>query len=229
MSYVEEAQRMLESQGGVRPKSAPISVRGASELTICLDMDGVCTDFVGAALRLHGFDPEEFFEVWPEESYHIVDLVKQVTGVEMSYAEFWQPINEAGVDFWHGLLEYPHFKALWSLCQELTGSVYFLTSPSWDPASLMGKVRWMQDQFSLDFRDYVITNRKHLLAKPNMVLVDDLPEHADAFRRHGGKAIQFPRPYCYKAWPHDIIGLMEEQLQEIIDGLDDDAPTGTEG
>lgn len=40
----------------------------------------------------------------------------------------------------------------------------------------------------------VVTPRKYLLARPNVLLIDDDPVNLEAFSSHGGVAVPCPRP-----------------------------------
>jgi len=152
---------------------------------IYLDMDGVCTDFVSAALRLHGVEPEAFLARWPEGQFDMA------TVMGISQNAFWKPIGKAGHEFWTGLEAYPWFIELFGVCNQIA-DVAFLTSPSLDPFAASGKVAWLQERFGTGFRAYNITNQKWRCARPNAILIDDHPDHCTEFREHGGQAVLFP-------------------------------------
>ena len=70
--------------------------------------------------------------------------------------------------------------------------VKFCSSPSRDPHSIVGKMIRLFEWKGYNFRDYVITPQKHLLAGNGNVLVDDLDQNVNKFRTAGGKAVLFP-------------------------------------
>ena len=73
--------------------------------------------------------------------------------------------------------------------------VTIASSPSYDPACLAGKIRWLQKHFGRRFRDFMIGPRKHLLARPDTALVDDSDRNIRDFREHGGQGVLFPQPW----------------------------------
>jgi 5'(3')-deoxyribonucleotidase len=180
--------------------------------TIYMDMDGVASDFARGLLRAHGYDVEKVLAAWPINEY---DAAK-VLG--LTYPQLWYPVNLKGARFWRGLAEYPHFKELYARLQEIA-PVVFLTSPSWDPESAQGKIDWLQDRFGRDFREFIITNRKHLLARPNALLIDDDPRNTMMFSGAGGLALTFPMPFCPRNFPENVVDLMVNAVQERMAGL----------
>jgi hypothetical protein len=70
---------------------------------------------------------------------------------------------------WRNLPEYSWARDLYDSLIKL-GEVVFCTSPSWSPDCPKGKLLWLQDRFGKGFREYVFTNKKYLLAKPNSYL-----------------------------------------------------------
>lgn len=156
---------------------------------IYLDMDGVCCDFVSAALKVHGsaLKPEDITE-WNME---------HVMGITLD--EFWAPIEAAGPAFWRGLQEYPWYPELCRICQEHADEVVFLSSPDRSPAAAMGKMQWLQDRFGPCFQNYILTPRKRFVANPRGFLIDDNEIHCQMWSRgeddEGGPFTLFPQPW----------------------------------
>jgi len=155
-----------------------------SKLKFCLDMDGVCCDWVSAALRTLG--REEFIDNWTPG----IKGIEALTGKPKSI--FWTELESQGSQWWRDLEEYTWFRELYDLLAS-EGDVVFCTSPNLDPSSLKGKVGWIQDRFDKFFRDYIITNQKYHVAGPNTVLVDDNDKQCANFKKHGGEYILFPQ------------------------------------
>ena len=157
---------------------------------VFLDMDGVLTDFIGAALRAHG--RSEFLEHWPPGER---DAPK---ALGISRRQFWSAIDAQGSDFWAELDPYPWVGELLQRV-EAVAPFSVLTAPSLSPSSLKGKVRWMYEHFpgskGRRFRDFLIGPQKHLLARPGHLLIDDTGATVDAFRANGGQAILFPQAW----------------------------------
>jgi hypothetical protein len=53
----------------------------------------------------------------------------------------------------------------------------------------------MQRHLGRSFRDFLIGPSKHLLAKPDVALIDDRHGNVRSFREHGGRAVLFPQPW----------------------------------
>ncbi len=155
---------------------------------IFLDMDGVLTDFVSAALRLHG--RLEALEDWPEGERDIPRILK------LSRTQYWKLIDEQGADFWASLKPFEWFSQLVGLVREFA-PITILTAPSISPSSLEGKVRWLYEHFPREngrvFNSYLIGSQKDLVARSKRVLIDDADINVEAFRAAGGEAILFPQ------------------------------------
>lgn len=154
--------------------------------TILLDMDGVTVQCVKAMLKLHGC--EDRMATWPKGEYALED----VCGVSRS--TFWANVEKASPDIWINMEEYPYFDVM---VEELMqwGEVFFLSSPGWSAASAQGKIIWLQNRFGKMCRNYVLTNQKHLLARPDAILIDDFGWNCEQFRAGGGRAVLYPRPW----------------------------------
>lgn len=179
-------------------------------MIIYLDLDGVCCDFHSAAIRANGCNPEVILPNWPKGEYGICGVL----GVPEE--TFWHEIGNWGSRFWSDLEEYPWFQDLYNALQEY-GDVIFLTSPSWDAYSLLGKKRWFESRFGRAFRDFVVTNRKPLLSRPGSVLIDDSPSQvADFAAGPGGYAILFPQPWNDAPEPEDRVCYVTQALDRIL-------------
>ena len=130
----------------------------------------------------------EFRDIaWPPGQYDIAEVL----GMDRNH--FWETINAAGVDFWRQLEPYPWFEELY---RELTlrGKVCFATSPTHSPNSATGKMAWLKDRFGSDFKEFIITRRKHYLSRSGTLLLDDSDKQVREFVRRGsGSAVLFPQ------------------------------------
>lgn len=165
---------------------------------LLVDMDGVLVDFVGGALPYFISDPverERILNDWPRGVFYLPDVLG------ISKDAFWDTIEEGGTLFWAELEPYP-----WAsyLVQRLShyGRVVICSTPSRSPASVFGKMVWLRKwnvpgffAGALNERDYVFTPRKDLLARPGTILIDDSPKNVEAFRKAGGEAYCFTRPW----------------------------------
>ncbi len=177
---------------------------------IFLDMDGVLTDFVGAALRIHG--RSDILESWPPGERD----APKVLG--LSRGKFWNAIDAQGSDFWAGLDPLPWFGELIEMVRAVAPFTV-LTAPSLAPSSTKGKVRWMYQHFANDkgrrFTDFLIGPQKHLLAQSGHLLIDDTDATVDAFRIDGGRAILFPQVWNSNHGVGDPIEYIGDELRKI--------------
>jgi calcineurin-like phosphoesterase family protein/5'(3')-deoxyribonucleotidase len=186
---------------GVHQDGIVDSMPHKSGLTVYLDMDGVVCCLTRAVYDLFKEDDkyDELYENWPLATY---DMTK-VFGIE-SESVMWNTIDAGGPEFWQNVPEFPWFQDLYDALAQ-RGRVVFLTSPSCDASSLSGKLLWLQDRFGKFYRDYIITNKKHLLAHPKAVLVDDSPAMVKMFRDAGGQAVLFPQPWNGHTVPDNVV------------------------
>lgn len=151
-------------------------------MKICLDIDGVLADFVGATAKLMGFDPA------------IVTCWNYFDKIGITESHFWDRIHSQGENFWADLEPYPWMADLVKACQDVAPTI-LLTSPSSCSTSAAGKVRWMKRHLGDRFRDYLIGSKKEFCAHGDSVLIDDSDANCDKFGAHGGYAILFPQPW----------------------------------
>lgn len=161
--------------------------------TIYLDMDGVLSNFVLSALRLHcpnGW--KRLMETWPKGVFEIYDVI------DISGSDFWGTINMEGWKFWSELEPFPWAMPLYNTLKEL-GDVVVLTSPSRNPNCAKGKILWLQHFFmeGYDFRDYILapSQFKHHVAAFGRILVDDSSRNIKRFNKAGGCGVLVPQPW----------------------------------
>lgn len=153
-------------------------------MILFIDMDEVLVDFTGGACKIHGITRKQLEELRQPGQWDIV------AAMGLSNQEFWDPINQAGEEFWAELdplwWAYPLMRAAKEICDE----IYLLSSPSWGAHSYGGKIKWIS-QYLPDC-NYIITEHKSLLARPGRLLIDDREENVDQFIANDGDGIKFP-------------------------------------
>lgn len=182
-------------------------------MNILLDMDGVLADFVTSACEAHDYDPSQM--PWDECGFHMEK------GMGLTADEFWAPINDLGRGFWTDLRPYPWLNALLlavaDLASEYGASVHLCTSPSRIPECQAGKIDWIYQHLPKALHHgYVFTSHKHLLARPDAVLIDDGIHNVMPFGEAGGHTILFPQPYNVNA---DQVGREVAFVQDSLDFL----------
>lgn len=137
-----------------------------SEYKIYCDMDGVLTNFNKAYFDLTGVD---------------------ITGQHFNDKNFWDPINNAGYDFWVNMEWMPDGNDLWEVISKYTPIL--LSAPSRNNDSRVGKFDWVQRELpgvELILRS---ASRKREFAAPNHILIDDRPDNIQGWIEDGGEGI----------------------------------------
>ena len=160
---------------------------------ILLDVDGVCADFVGGALRAHG-SPLTHADI---VRYNMAPIMG------ISNTELWRVIDEGGPEFWRDLDPLPWFDQLYNGLKAIA-RVEFVTQPGWSWESYAGKKMWFDKMLGRQFRGITFTCSKDLMARPTRVLVDDAPENVASFLAAGGEACLFPSPWNGSPMPDDL-------------------------
>lgn len=135
---------------------------------IYCDMDGVLVDFEKGYKELTGIDTKNY-----------------VKGDEA----FWQPISEAGAEFWANLPWMPDGKTLWDYIKKYKPNI--LSAPSRDPSSKVGKEAWLKMNLKNSYRNAYFASRgnKRLFSAPNKILIDDMKQTIDEWVADGGIGI----------------------------------------
>lgn len=183
-------------------------------MRILLDLDEVLADFVGGALAVHGWTRERLETVWAPGTWSIVEPMG------LSLEEFWAPINAAGESFWVGLTPLRWAHDLLRLITEITDDWFIVSSPSQCVGAYSGKARWVQQFLGDGFDRLVITNHKHLLAKPGVILIDDREESVRKFIAVGGDGLTFPSRHNYLyQYANDPVSYLSHLFKERHDAL----------
>lgn len=95
--------------------------------------------------------------------------------------------------------------------------IYLLTDPVIGHETETGKMAWVDAWLPEYIKRTIITQApKHLLAKPDTLLIDDKDENVDGFREAGGKALLVPRPWNRA---HLQADRTVEVVKEFLEGI----------
>jgi hypothetical protein len=182
---------------------------------ILVDLDGVLANFLYGALG--AFGRVDLYDNWPIGQWNI----STVLGISTN--DFWTRIMSFGHEFWEALPAYPWTMELWEILSTITNDqgaqLAICTAPSRSSDCAKGKVMWMQKIFGKTFMDYVITQKKNLLAGPKTVLIDDREDNVIKFSAEGGVGILFPgRTNAYGILPTTDI-VMATIVEPILRGI----------
>ena len=162
----------------------------SERVTIFLDMDGVCVDFIGGVAKIVNMPRDEVYDspIWEEpDSYNRVGEVLNITETQL-----WNLIEARGLSFWSNLEKYPWFNLLYEGLNDM-GDVVFLSSPTLDPFCLAGKLRWLHGELGKNFRNYIFTPLKSMMKFDNAILIDDKEETIKKVGVEHG--VLFPQPW----------------------------------
>lgn len=158
---------------------------------ILFDMDGVISQFVRGALRLHN-STLDHSDITGWAMYEKMGLTEPALYAPMGY------------DFWSSLDCYSDgFELLGKLLGERLG---LLSSPVLTPGCTDGKRAWVKRHLpDLLPRTFIGTD-KSLFAHENAILIDDSDANVEKFRLAGGRAVLVPRPWNAARAECDITG-----------------------
>lgn len=156
-------------------------------MNILLDMDGVLSDFLSLALEKLNEEYKVRITVDTYANYGKFDMAHYYG---CSEKRFWE-ILERNDDFWCNLKPFPWAKELYEwLCTK--GDVTICTSPSHHLKCAGQKMEWIKQHIGVENSHMMVGSRKHLMARPTNVLIDDLASNTMKFREAGGQAILVP-------------------------------------
>lgn len=176
---------------------------------VFLDMDGVLTDFTGAASRFLGLpSSNEDYTSWDA----ILKYYKGTTD------QFWREFPEC---FWSDYIGWmPDGKRIWEVVKKYNPII--LTSPGLYSGG-QGKIDWLRVNLPEVFYDnrYLIGPGKYHVARRGAVLIDDADFNIDEWVANGGYGILVPRNWnsAIPAMSADIPGLIARALRyfEFVD------------
>jgi 5'(3')-deoxyribonucleotidase len=150
-----------------------------------VDLDEVITDFVGAALKLHGWDRPLL------EKYRTPGSWDISVPMRLSDEEFWKPIHRAGEDFWINIQPLPWAADFVAYLARHDWTI--VTAPSRDVSSYSGKAKWISRNLPAMLSRTIINKDKHWLGHiPGAILIDDREANLEKFAQVGGRTILFP-------------------------------------
>lgn len=156
---------------------------------ILVDLDGVLADVFTAAHDLCEI------EVGYSMSY---DTYRETHGkydiahyFGLTQEALWKLIDD-DTYFWEYLRPFDHTKGLWSELSSLGIPLTISTAPSRDPSCAEQKLKWVCRELGVFSDSVMIGSRKYLMAKPDVLLIDDYPKNVDTFIQNGGQAVCVP-------------------------------------
>ena len=144
-----------------------IMIEKKNQYKIYCDMDGVIVDFEDGYERLTG---------------------KNIKGNHVKGdGDFWQPITDAGANFWINLKWMPDGEKLWKYIKNYSPSI--LSAPSREKSSRIGKEIWVRTNIPGTELILKPAPEKQELAEPNAILIDDRKDNIQQWKDAGGIGI----------------------------------------
>jgi len=167
---------------------------------IFLDLDDVLNDFTLSALEHVGckVGPRDFHLYDPEWGFDIVRAANSLlfpTKFRFSAYTFWQMLDRT---FWETVPMSKEADWLLNVCEALVGrkNVCILTAPTLETYVPSAKAKWIYDNLPTWLhKQFLIGPCKYMCASSEALLIDDSDANVQAFRRAGGKALLYPRPW----------------------------------
>lgn len=163
--------------------------------TVFLDVDGVICNFLGGLHKALGVPYSYENYLYKKGKWNMLTDIK---GFDDIPATFEQCNDCCTTSFWK-YLEWMHDgRDILRAIMDKPGldKVYLLTTPMPNLESASGKMMWVNGNLPIYLKRTIITQApKHLLARPDTLLIDDKDENVDGFREAGGKAHLICRPW----------------------------------
>lgn len=184
---------------------------------ILLDLDGVLSNFLGLAIeRLNqALNRDEPVPDMDERMFALIGNWSIAEVYAISDDQFWETLEHKD-DFWCSIAPFPWARELYEWLKTIA-PVTICTSPSLHPKCAGQKIEWAMRHLGIHNSGMMIGGRKHLMARPGSVLIDDYPKNCAAFREAGGVAIQVPsnwntHPLTFEAVQSSIRDGLESAL-----------------
>jgi cytidyltransferase-like protein len=144
-----------------------IMIEKKNQYKIYCDMDGVIVDFEDGYKKLTG---------------------KNIKGNHVKGdGDFWQPITDAGANFWINLKWMSDGEKLWKYIKNYSPSI--LSAPSREKSSRIGKEIWVRTNTPGTELILKPAPEKQELSEPNAILIDDRKDNIQQWKDAGGIGI----------------------------------------
>lgn len=154
---------------------------------ILLDMDGVVADFTSEAIARCNLALRRDHTIHEYATTFGRFEIAKFYGI--SKGQFWSIVDAPGL--FENLQPFPWALELFDWLNGIA-SVTFSTTPSLNPDSARQKAVWLQRHLALNNTNLMVGGRKHLMARPNTLLVDDYALNVLSFSAAGGAAVLVP-------------------------------------
>jgi len=181
-------------------------------LRLALDIDGCIAYWEKSAAKTCGIDYKN------EKIRQQIKDGKRMETFVGGDSKMWPMIDKEGEAWWENIEKTPWADGLVSLLKKKSKDFFFLSSPSRSPICYSGKIKWVLKNYPKEDRSLFLGCKKHFLANPNVLLIDDTDKKVKKFREYGGHAFKWPCPLALIDGDKNVDDVIEE-LMEYIDEL----------
>ncbi len=188
---------------------------------ILVDMDEILVQFVEGACERWGTTVDRIIPYWPVGEWNMIPPLSKSLGREVGSKweitdkKFWDKI-EGDEQFWIGLQPTVFAREVLRLVESLTDDWFIVSSPTECDSSYNGKLKWVKYFLGWNFDRFIPTSYKHIMARPDTILIDDRQSTVDRFIEEGGKGIVFPRHWnSQHAFKSDPVSYVTKELERI--------------
>ncbi len=179
--------------------------------TILLDMDDVLVDFTNGAMAFWGVDNYDVLDCYPKGIGRDITMAYEcVTGLRIDEEIWWEHFKR---EAWANMPPSPDCCRIVDWARDLVGyeNVYLCTTPTRCGECMAGKLDWIKKNLGpWAYRNYIMTPKKFVCARPGTLLVDDCDRNVELFKEWGGEAVIWPRPWNEgKVHSRDPFGFLE--------------------
>jgi hypothetical protein len=186
---------------------------------IFLDLDDTCNTLAMHVLHYAGCAVESTdYRQYPAQyGYDLPNVANHLLGRPRytSPTQFWKNVTQP---VWAECPTSEIYPWVLLLAARLVGreNVCIATRPTDFPACVAGKLDWIHRHLPTWMHNqYAITACKHLFARPDTLLIDDLEANLDQFRAEGGHGILVPRPWNTLRH-HDPFEAIADQVEKLF-------------
>lgn len=183
---------------------------------VILDMDGVLTDFVGAACKAWVTTVDQITPHWRiGDGWDLSEPISGALGTFIN--DFWQPID-GNESFWLDIKETAWHDDIRQIVHRVCDhrDVHIVTTPSACFTSYTGKTKWLRNQYGEGFDRFAVYPYKESFAQPGVLLIDDNEKNVAKFRQAGGSAILFPAYYnCLYEYRFDPVTYVYNAMKTL--------------
>ena len=188
-----------------------IIAKKKNTLRIACDLDGVVAFWEKAAAKTCGIDYED------DKIRKELKNGKRMETYVGGDSKMWPMIDKEGEEWWENMEKLPWADDLINMLKRESKDFFFLSSPSRSPICYSGKMKWVLKNYPKEDRNLFLGCKKHFVANPNVLLVDDTEKKVKKFREYGGHAFKWPCPLSIIDGDIKI----EDVLQDLKDYIDE--------